>query len=415
MHEIVRVFLKIGLISFGGPAAQIALMHRELVETRRWCTEADYLAALSLCMLLPGPEAMQLATWAGWRRGGVAGGLVAGALFVLPGAVLIAALAAAYLAWGGLPWVAGLFLGVKAAVVAVVIEALLRVARRALGSGLARAIAAAAFVALFVVGLPFPAVLLAAAACGALWLRPAPRGAAAPAGRPTGVAVAACALAWAAPLAALWLAGGGFLLDLGLFFSRLAVLSFGGAYALLAWMVTELAEGRGWVSTGQMIDALGLAETTPGPLILVTEFVGFLAGYGQGGWGLALAAAALVLWVTFLPSFLFVFAAAPHLDRIVGRPRLAGALAGVGAAVVGVIATLAAVFALHLLFGRLGDGPLALPRPDPARFDWRAGLIALGAGVALLRLRLGLPWVLGGAALAGLALTLAGVAPPPGG
>lgn len=408
LPEITRTFLKIGLTSFGGPAAQIALMHRVLVDEKRWLTEAEFLRALSLCMLLPGPEATQLAAWAGWRRGGIAGGVIAGGLFVLPGAALILALAAGYVAFGQMPFVAALFLGVKAAVVAIVVEALLRVGRRALTGPAQRMVALAAFIGILALGLPFPLILALAALWGAVFARvrvaPPPVPATPP--KPTGGAVLACLALWALPLAALWAAGAEFLLAIGLFFSKLALLTFGGAYAVLAWMVDAVAMDRGWVTTAQMMDALGLAETTPGPLILVTEFVGFLAGHAQGGWTMALAAALLVLWVTFLPSFLFIFALAPFMERLTSAPRLAGALQGVTAAVVGVIGNLAAIFALHVLFGPPGDGPLALPAPDWAAFDTGAALIAVGAAVLLLRLHWPLWLVLALSALAGLAAAL---------
>jgi len=408
LPEIARTFLKLGLVSFGGPAAHIALMHRVLVDERRWLTEAEFLRALSLCMLLPGPEATQLAAWAGWRRGGVAGGVIAGALFVLPGAAIILALAAGYVGFGQAPAVAALFFGIKAAVVAIVLQALIRVGRRALTGTAQRLVALAAFVGIFALGLPFPLILALAALWGAVFVRVAVEAAPAPVAppKPTRGAVIACLALWAAPLAVLWALKSEFLLAIGLFFSKLALLTFGGAYAVLAWMVDAVAEDRGWVSTAQMMDALGLAETTPGPLILVTEFVGFVAGHAQGGWGMALAAGLLVLWVTFLPSFLFIFALAPVMDRLTSAPRLAGALQGVTAAVVGVIGNLAAVFALHVLFGPPGDGPLALPAPVWSAFDPGAALIAVGAGGLLLGLRWPLGAVLAVSALAGLALSV---------
>ena len=408
--ELWRVFGRIGLLSFGGPAAQIALMHRELVDERRWLTEADYLRALSFCMLLPGPEAMQLATYAGWRLRGVAGGFLAGLLFVLPGAAIILALAAGYVAWGGLPLVSGLFFGVKACVTVIVIEALLRVAKRALKSPLHRFFAALAFVGIFAFALPFPLIILTAAVAGALFL-PAAKADIPAAPQTHGHVLPTLGLgltAWAAPLAMLWLTGQEFLLKLGLFFSKLALVTFGGAYAVLAYMTQVVVRDFGWLTTPQMIDALGLAETTPGPLILVTEFVGALAGYGQGGWGLALAAAGLTLWVTFVPCFLWIFAFAPYLDWIATRPRLQSALSGVTAAVVGVIGNLALWFALQVLFHRVSVfdwGPLSLPLPDLGSLDPRALAIAFLAGVALLRLHWPMIGVLALSALAGLALT----------
>ena len=412
--DLWRVFGRIGWLSFGGPAAQIALMHRELVDGRRWLSEQDFLRALSFCMLLPGPEAMQLATYAGWKLRGIRGGLLAGLLFVGPGVLVIFALAAAYLAWGGLPLVGAAFLGIKACVVALVVEALVRVAKRALATPAERAVAAGAFVALVVLALPFPLIILAAAGLGAaLFARPAAGAPPAPApaaGNPALPRVlAAGGAAWAAPLLLAWGAGWDFLLSLGLFFSKLAVVTFGGAYAVLAYMTQEIVQDHGWVTAGQMMDALGLAETTPGPLILVTQFVAILAGHAQGGAGLALAAAAMVLWVTFVPCFIWIFAFAPYVERITGRPRLAAALRGVTAAVVGVIASLALWFALHLFFGgyrTVAAGPFLLPVPDPSALDWRALAIALAAGWALMVRHWNVLAVLAASALVGLAASL---------
>ena len=406
--ELFRQFGRIGLLSFGGPTAQIALMHRVLVDERRWLSEAEYLRALSFCMLLPGPEAMQLATYAGWKLRGIPGGLLAGLLFVLPGAAVILALAAAYAAFGDLPLVAALFYGVKACVVVVVIEALLRVARRALRDGFGKVLAGLSFVALFVFGLPFPAVIMAAALAGAS--RSASADSAGPiapgsAGAMGPVLAAGLAL-WFLPLVVLHLTGQTFLTQIGLFFSKLAVVTFGGAYAVLAYMAQTVVQDHGWVTTAQMMDSLGLAETTPGPLILVTEFVAFLAGMAQGGWGLAMAAAALTLWVTFVPCFLWIFAFAPHVEWIATRRRLGGALAGVTAAVVGVIGNLAVWFALHVFFTRvetIAAGPLRLSLPDATSLDPVALAIAVAAGWALLWRHWGLLPVLAGSALAGLA------------
>lgn len=402
-----QVFGRIGILSFGGPAAQIALMHRELVEERDWLSEEEYLRALSFCMLLPGPEAMQLATYAGWKLGGVRGGLIAGGLFVLPGAAVILMLAALYAAFGQVPLVAALFLGVKAAVVVIVIEALIKVARRALKGPMAYTIAGLAFVAIFALNLPFPAIILAAGMAGAVLL---PRGPARPMPRPAnprlaGTVAAGLALWWV-PVAALALLGQGFLVEIGLFFSKLAVVTFGGAYAVLAYMTQTVVQDYGWLTTPQMMDALGLAETTPGPLILVTEFVGYLAGAQQGGAGLAVAAAALTLWVTFVPCFLWVFAFAPYVEWIAARPRLAAALSGVSAAVVGVIANLAIWFALHLFFARTDSlGALPLPVPDITSFRWQPALIAGLCGWLLLLRHWNLIAVLALAALAGAVLS----------
>lgn len=401
-----REFGRIGLLSFGGPAAQIALMHRVLVDERRWLSEAEFLRALSFCMLLPGPEAMQLATYAGWKLRGIAGGLLAGALFVLPGAVLILGLAAGYAAWGQMPLVAALFFGIKACVVVIVIEALLRVSRRALKARQDRAIALAAFIGIFALGLPFPLIILAAALLGAALFRgAAPPPIAAPPLRNSLPVLAAGVALWAAPLVALAFAGATLALQVGLFFSKLAVVTFGGAYAVLAYMTQTVVQDHGWITTAQMMDALGLAETTPGPLILVTEFVGYMAGHGAGGPGLGVLAATITLWVTFVPCFIWVFAFAPYVEWSASRPRLGAALQAITAAVVGVIANLAAWFALQLFFARHHDlvlGPLSLPLPVLHSFDPAAAAIALVAGVLMLRLHAGLLPTLALSALAGI-------------
>ncbi len=389
-RELVRVFGQIGLLSFGGPAAQIALMHRVLVDEQRWLSEGEYLRALSFCMLLPGPEAMQLATYAGWKLRGIRGGLIAGGLFVLPGAVLILGLAMGYAAWGGLPLVAALFFGVKACVVVIVVEALLRVAKRALKGRLHWGLALAAFAAIFAFGVPFPAIILAAAAIGAAFWRGAPATPLPPPRlRDSLPALTIGGALWAAPLLVLAAIGSDLLLQIGLFFSKLAIVTFGGAYAVLAYMTQTVVQDHGWLTTPQMMDALGLAETTPGPLILVTEFVAYLAGHGAGGVWLGLAAALLTLWVTFVPCFLWIFAFAPYVEWTASRPRLGAALQGVTAAVVGVIGNLALWFALHVLFRSqsvFAAGPLSLLVPDLASLDLGAGAIVLASGVALLRL-----------------------------
>jgi chromate transporter len=389
--EMVRVFGRIGMLSFGGPAAQIALMHRELVETRDWLTEQTYLRALSLCMLLPGPEAMQLATYAGWRMRGTAGGLLAGLLFVIPGALVIAVLALLYASYGQLPLVQAAFLGIKAAVIIVVLQALRKLAAKALSGLQGRIIAALSFVALFVLGLPFPLVIAAAGLWGFLQPQgiPAPAEPAPSGAHPLRTLVVWGGL-WAAPLIAVWALDESFLLQLGLFFSKLAVVTFGGAYTVLGYMTQTVVTDLGWITTEQMIDALGLAETTPGPLILVTQFVALLAGYAQSGLGGAIAAGLLALWVTFTPCFLWIFLAGPYLERISAQPRLTSALSAITAAAVGVIANLTVWFALHVLFGRV-DAPriLALPLPDWSSFDPVAAALTLLAAALMLGLRMG--------------------------
>ncbi len=391
LSELTRTFAGIGVLSFGGPAAQIALMHRVILDEKRWVAEADYLRALSFCMLLPGPEAMQLATWIGWRLHGVKGGLIAGGLFVLPGAAVVLALTMVYATYGDVPFVAALFTGVQAAVIAIVIEALIRVSRRALKSAEGYGIAIAAFAALYLFDAPFPLVILTAGIWGFLRtpvqardpLAPAP-----PAALARSLRAAAVWLGiWLAPLAALVLLAPGRLAEIGVFFSKLAVLTFGGAYAVLAWMAQEVVEDKGWLTLTQMMDGLGLAETTPGPLILVNQFVGFMAANQVGGLAFGIAGAAVALWMTFIPSFLFIFTGAPFIDRLTHMPRLSGALAAITSAVVGVIANLSLWFALHVLFASVPEvtlGPMQLALPDPATLRPLPALIAVAAGLALL-------------------------------
>lgn len=411
VSDLTRTFARIGCLSFGGPAAQIALMHRTLVDEKHWVDEPEYLRALSFCMLLPGPEAMQLATWIGWRLHGVKGGLIAGGLFVLPGAVVVLVLSMIYAAYGTLPLVAALFTGIQAAVVAVVIEALVRVSKRALKSRSAYVIAALAFAGLYVLNAPFPLIILAAGIYGFLTSRDG----AVPSGAPafSGVAAlrtaASWAVIWLAPLGVLVLADAGLLAEIGAFFAKLAVLTFGGAYAVLTWMAQDVVQVKGWLTLRQMIDGLGLAETTPGPLILVTEFVGYMAAHREGGVMLGLAAAAVTLWMTFVPSFGFIFTGAPFIARLTAMPRLSGALAAITAAVVGVIANLSLWFALHVVFRTvetLTFGPVRLALPDAASLNPVALVIGLGAGWLLLVRHVPLLWVLALSALASAAASL---------
>ncbi|MBX9590660.1 MAG: chromate efflux transporter [Hyphomonadaceae bacterium] len=395
-REALRVWARIGLLSFGGPAGQIALMHRELVEERQWIDEGRYLNALNFCMLLPGPEAMQLATYVGWRLHGVKGGLTAGLLFVLPGALVVLGLSMLYAAFGKLPLIEAVFVGIKAAVLAIVVEALLRIARRSLKDNVEWAIAGAAFIAIFVLAVPFPLIVLAAALIG--FARggslPPPSGAVTwddvPIARTLATAAAWLAI-WIVPLAALAAVFGPshVLSQIALFFSKLAVVTFGGAYAVLAYMAQDVVQFYGWLSAGEMLDGLGLAETTPGPLILVTEFVGFLAAHRHGGgnpWVMGVLGAIVTLWATFAPCFLWIFAGAPYIERLNAEPRLKAALAAVTAAVVGVILNLTVWFALHVLFASVTErvaGPLRLNVPDIASASWPA-LMLLGVAVALL-------------------------------
>lgn len=405
--EAFRVFTRIGLMSFGGPAAQIAVMHKELVEERPWMSEQQFLNALSFCMLLPGPEAMQLATYAGWRLHGVRGGLAAGLLFVSPGAAVVLALSALYALYGQVPLVEALFLGVKAAVVVIVIEALLRVAKKALKSKVHWLIAGLSFVGIFFLALPFPLIIAMAAAYGFVSNRSGKPVAHAPINATPVKTIAIWLVLWWSPVALVWALGHSFLTSLSLFFSKLAVVTFGGAYAVLAYMTQAAVVERGWLSTDQMMDGLGLAETTPGPLILVTEFVGFQAGFGTGGIGLALVAALLALWVTFAPCFLWIFTFAPYIEWIATRPRLTGALAGITAAVVGVILNLSIWFGLHVFFKDISEvstGPFMFIWPEISSLDWSAALLAAIAAWLILNRHMDLLSVLGLMALGGLAL-----------
>lgn len=400
--EALGVWARIGCISFGGPAGQIALMHRVLVDERKWIDERSYLQALNFCMLLPGPEATQLATYVGWRLHGTMGGLAAGLLFVLPGALVILLLAALYATFGTLPLAAALLVGVKAAVLAIVVEALIRISRRGLTTMDHRALAALAFISIFFLGVPFPLIVLAAALYGF----------ATGAGSvdQTGTSTPPVSLAetawtaliwlavWIAPLAAVSLIFGSthVLSQLGLLFSKLAVVSFGGAYAVLAYLAQDVVQHYGWLTAGEMVDALGFAETTPGPLILVTEFIGFLAAYRHGGEPALLMGtlgAIVALWATFAPCFLWIFVGAPYIARINAEPRFRAALAAVTAAVVGVILNLTVWFALNVLFAENTTswfGPLRLYVPNLASVDAVALGLTVVAFVLLLRLHRGI-------------------------
>ena len=394
LSDLIRIFGRIGLLSFGGPAAQIALMHRELIEERPWLSETEFLRALSFCMLLPGPEAMQLATYAGWKQRGIIGGLIGGGLFVLPGAIVIMALALLYGQFGALDWVQAVFLGVKATVVVIVIQAILRLSKKALKLKVHWLLAVGAFVSLYIFALPFPLVIAVAAIVGGAFCA-------------TSEDAPKVSINWSTPIMVLmiggilWglpilLVGDGLLRDIGVFFSKLAVVTFGGAYAVLAYMTQDVVANYGWLSTDQMMDALGLAETTPGPLILVTQFVAVVAGTNAGLSGVA--AGLMALWVTFVPCFIWIFAGAPLIDWLASRPRLSAALDGVTASVVGVIANLSVWFALHLFFGStqtITFGPAHFILPEAASLDPIALGLALFAGFLLLRKSYGLPMVLG--------------------
>ncbi|MEO7221954.1 MAG: chromate efflux transporter [Devosia sp.] len=424
MREATAVWARIGLLSFGGPAGQIALMHRELVEERRWISESRFLHALNFCMLLPGPEAQQLATYVGWLLHGWRGGLIAGTLFVLPGFFVILALSATYAVFHEVGWLASLFFGLKAAVLAIVVEATLRVGRRALHNRALVGLAVAAFLALFVFNLPFPIVVLAAGLIGyfgarlspTLFVPPQRNGGAddAPAvidhlpAAHAGLGHAAITLVigialWLAPLALIVpaLGTGNVFASLWLFFSQMAVVTFGGAYAVLAYVAQEAVQGFGWLQPGEMVDGLALAETTPGPLVLVLSFVGFLAAFraplGMDPLLAGLLGAILTAWVTFVPCFLWIFLGAPYVERLRSNLALSGALTAITASIVGVIFNLALWFALHVLFREvttLDFGPVHMAVPVWLTLDPIALALSIVAAIALLRLHLGIIWTL---------------------
>lgn len=422
-REAFSVWLRIGLLSFGGPAGQIALMHRMLVEDKGWIDERRFLHALNFCMLLPGPEAQQLATYIGWSLHRTLGGLAAGLLFILPGFVVILALSALYTAYYDLAWVHGLFFGVKAAVVAIVVDALIRIARRALTTPAHRVIAALGFLALFAFTVPFPIVIAAAAILGFIQgsvengspnedqADPPGRAARAVSFRPAVVSF----LLWATPVAALWVLLGpdNVFTRQALFFSQIAIVTFGGAYAVLAYVAQQAVDVFAWVSPQEMIDGLGLAETTPGPLIMVVQFVGFL-GASRAETGLApmlagMIGAVLVTWVTFAPCFLWIFLGAPFVDRLRRARRLTAALSGITAAVVGVIANLALWFSIHVLFREVAAfdmGPVRMVMPDIGTIDPAALGLSIASLWMVLRMKLAVHVVLAIAAGAGVAISL---------
>ena len=371
LRQSTATWCKIGLLSFGGPAAQIALMHREIVENKKWLSEDQFLNALNFCMLLPGPEAMQLATYSGWRINGILGGLIAGLLFVLPGAFLITLLAVIYAFFGDIPLINSIFLGVKATVVVIVIQALLKVSKKALKTHYHTSIAVTAFISIFFFNLPYPFIIFVSAFFGYLMLPNKINVKQVQQSHPltkTLKTILAWLVVWWIPILLVYLISDQKILtEITIFFSKLAVVTFGGAYAVLSYMAQDVVITKDWLTAGQMMDGLGLAETTPGPLILVTEFVGFLAAFQEGGIKLALIASFLTLWVTFIPCFLWIFAGAPYIDWISSQPRLHGALSAITAAVVGVILNLSIWFMLHVFFEKISDvqfGPINLLWPN---------------------------------------------------
>jgi chromate transporter len=438
----VRTWFGISLQTFGGPAGQIAVMQRALVDERRWIGQRRFLHALNYCTLLPGPEAQQLATYVGWLLHGTAGGLVAGGLFVLPGVVALLALSAVYVAFGTTTVITAVFTGLAAAVLAIVVQAVLRVAGRALTSRALVVLAVASFLALAVVGVPFPVVVALAGVAGwalGRW-RPSalPRGGPAegpdagpppvisddvlhheaPSARRTVRVLLVGLVAWGLPIAAVGVLTGAHSVftEQALFFSGAAVVTFGGAYAVLAYVAQQAVAVYGWLSPGEMVRGLALAETTPGPLVMVVQFVAFLGAHRAPGdldpWVAAVLASLLVTWVTFVPSFLFVLLGAPYMERLRGNRSLSAALTGITAAVVGVIADLGVYFAVHTLFSgvvAVDRGPLSLELPDLTTLRPVPLVIAAVAAVLLFRLRWSVLRTLGVAGLLGLVAGLAGL------
>jgi chromate transporter len=426
--EALGVWFKIGCLGFGGPAGQIALMHRIVIDEKKWVDEPRFLHALNFCMLLPGPEAQQLATYIGWLLHGVRGGLAAGILFVLPGAVVMLALSLIYALAQGVPLIEGALFGIKAAVLVIVVEALIRIGKRALKTRFLMALAAAAFVGIFFFSIPFPLIVAGAGLIGYVVARQAPEqlalaaetpapSATTPRRWPRAVATAIGGLAvWWAPVALAFLAFGGehVLVAIGLFFSKLAVVTFGGAYALLAYMAQQVVENYGWLAPGEMIDGLGLAETTPGPLILVTQFVGFLAAFRDASPFSPVTAgilgAAMTTWVTFVPSMVWIFVGGPYVEDLRRNRRLTGALAAITAAVVGVILNLCVWFTLHVLFSRIvekSSGPLRWFAIDVTSLDFAAAALAVIAAALVFRLHFGLIQTIGAMAALGIAVRFA--------
>jgi chromate transporter len=437
--EAVRVWARVAALSFGGPAGQIAVMHRIIVEEKRWIGETRFLHALNYCTLLPGPEAQQLAIYIGWLLHKTRGGLVAGILFVLPGVIAIMALSWIYAIFGNVGAVQALFFGLKAAVLAIVLEAVSRVGKRALKNNVMRALAAAAFVALFFFQLPFPLIILAAAAIGFLGGRfgLTPFLAANGHGKVGGEQVADADTAlgeeipaharppvsWSLKIAgaflALWFVPvlgllavfgpGNVFSDIAVFFSKMAVVTFGGAYAVLAYVAQQAVDTYGWLKPGEMLDGLGMAETTPGPLIMVTQFVGFMGAYRAPGSLNPLLAGTLggllTTWVTFTPCFLWIFVGAPFVESLRSNKALSAALATITAAVVGVILNLAIWFALHVLFGELHEVHwigMTLDVPMLSSINIPSLVLTLAALVAVFRFKVGMIPVLAACSILGL-------------
>ncbi len=440
LGEATRVWAYIGVNSFGGPAGQIAVMHRELVERRRWVSEQRFLHALNYCMILPGPEAQQLATYVGWLMHGTRGGVIAGSLFVIPGFAAMLVLAAAYALFGDLTWVEGLLFGLQAAVVAIVVEAVIRIGRRTLRSRALQATAAVSFLAIAFLHVPFPYIVIAAALTGWLIGRRRPEwfplgrhgsdtdGDETPALLPDDEAITPAAMRsamraavtaavlWLIPVAALFITRGSesIFTQEAVLFSKSALVTFGGAYAVLGYITQEAVNRYGWITPQDMITGLGLAETTPGPLIMVVQFVGFLAAYNSPGDLPPLVAgtlgAILTVWVTFVPCFLFIFLGAPYVERLRHNQAISHALTAVGAAVAGVVLNLALWFALHTAFDTVTDtamGPFTLPLPEPGSINPASVAISLLAAILVFRLSIGTLTVLATCAAIGALAALA--------
>lgn len=419
--EAFRVWVRIGLLSFGGPAGQIALMHRILVDEKKWISEARFLHALNYCMLLPGPEAQQLATYVGWLLHRTAGGLVAGILFVLPGAAVILVLSILYAGFRDVTLVQALFFGIKAAVLAVVIEAVIRIGKRALKNHAMYAIAAAAFIAIFFLEAPFPLIVIGAAVIGFIGGKTRPdlfvlksgHGDAEDEDRLDGdrfahtkpslaralTVLVICLVLWFAPIGFLWSSLGAehVFVQEGLFFSKMAVVTFGGAYAVLAYVAQQAVETYQWLAPGEMLDGLGMAETTPGPLIMVVQFVGFMGAFRNPGaldpMMAGMLGAAVATWVTFVPCFLWIFLGAPFIEALRGKPLLTAALSAITAAVVGVILNLAIWFGLHVVFASVGEMHIAGLRllvPDWSTLNVFSLILTVGALIAMLRFKVGM-------------------------
>ena len=440
--EAFRVWLRVALLSFGGPAGQIAVMHRILVEEKNWISESRFLHALNYCMLLPGPEAQQLATYIGWLLHRTAGGIMAGGLFILPGVIAIMGLSYVYAAFGHVGVIEALFFGLKAAVLAIVIEAVVRVGKRALRNRIMIGLAAIAFVAIFFFDVPFPIIIISAGVIGYVGAKSGrPEFAAVPHGGGKGGAAdsmlgeeipdharpniphalkvgAVWLLIWLAPVATLLIAfgEGNVFSQIALFFSKMAMVTFGGAYAVLAYVAQQAVEHYHWVSPREMLDGLGMAETTPGPLIMVLQFVGFMAAFRDPGTLSPMLAGTLggllATWVTFTPCFLWIFLGAPFIETLRGNKGLAGALTAITAAVVGVILNLSVWFALHTVFRettKVSSFGLSFDMPVFSSVDVAALALAIAAATAVFRFKLGMLTVLGGSCAAGVALRLAGL------